>query len=103
MNAITYDGNDNENYTLLFKPKDNVHATIDIELSNEIMLGEDETMILVSNINEAIEEYLDDSDNTITIKNDGDCLGVIVDVWNNSESDVIDTFTYWFDDYCFID
>jgi hypothetical protein len=95
--TIYYSGNNNENYTLVPSVNSVAIAKIDIDSSNEILLGEDQTRDLVDDINYKIDEYIGDSDNTITIKNDGDCLGIIVDVWNDDE--LIDTFTFWFDDY----
>jgi hypothetical protein len=33
------------------------------------------------------------------IKNDNDQLGVIVDIWDNTQSVLVDTATYWFEDF----
>jgi hypothetical protein len=98
---IVYNGNDNENYTLILNPKENVQATIDLESTNQIMLGEDQTMELVDDINEFIRYFTTNDAFHITIKNDGDCLGIIIDVWLKSDPDgePIATDTLWFDDY----
>ena len=35
----------------------------------------------------------------IDIKNDHDQLGLIVDIWDKEDYQLLDTYTYWFDDF----
>jgi len=83
---ISYTGNEKETYNLLLKG--NPVA--------EILTGEDGAI----EITQKIKNFLSDKTGTktdVVIQNDGDNLGVIVDLYD--DDDCVDSLTIWFDDY----
>jgi hypothetical protein len=86
-NIVTYTGNDNKNYNLVFNGK----------IAAEAILGEDAVIDLVSELNGYIEGMLDVDDPdeiTIEIKNDVEKLGITIYFFCDGEC--YDTFTYLF-------
>ena len=86
---ISYKGNDNETYSLI---KDG-------EIVAQILTGEDGAMKIIKTIKSFLLSNSDDEYNVL-IKNDGDKLGIIVDIWDEDYSYLIETTTIWFDDFC---
>ena len=88
---ISYDGNINETYDLL----------VDGKPVAEILTGEDGAIQLSGEIADYLlfEGYDEDSVYYVEIKNDEEKLGVIVDVFDRVDEELVDTTTYWFEDY----
>lgn len=86
-NTITYDGNEQENYSIILNNK----------VVAEMHLGEDGAIDLVDSIKVFVAEKGRNDFDFIEIKNDGDKLGVIVDIWQTDEC--IETIAFWFDDF----
>lgn len=85
---IDYDGNDNENYSLMLNQMPYA----------ELLLGEDGAKELTDDIRTFIETESEE-DSMIGIKNDDDNLGVIVDITDKDQDNIIAEATYWFEDY----
>jgi len=90
MYKIEYDGNGNENYTLLFNQIPQA----------ELLLDEDGAKQITDAINAFIELYSSETEGDILeIKNDDEKLGVIVDIWDKEQTECLDTACFWFDDF----
>lgn len=90
MYEVEYDGNENETYTLMFNqiPK------------AEICLGEDGAIDITDAINGFLAQYSSEEAGDIIIIHNDDCmLGVIVDIWDSKQEELIETACFWFDDY----
>ena len=82
---ITYDGNENENYSLL----------ADGVIVAELLTGEDGAKAIVKEISILVNSYVNKK---FVIQNDNDKLGVIVDVYDTND-EWYDGETYWFDEF----
>lgn len=61
-------------------------------------MGEDDVLELLEVVWKFIENF-DTNTHSIEIKNDSDCLGLIVDVWDADQIVLVDTATFWFEDF----
>ena len=66
----------------------------DDQVAQIVIRKEKDAETLCNDIESFLSEY---EDVRVEIKNDGDFLGVIVDVWEDDEC--IDTACFWFEDY----
>lgn len=82
-----YDGNEEETYTLF------LNKTLG---KAELFVGEDAAIEITKQVNEFIGKYNARKYEHV-LNNDGDSLGVIVDIYY--KGDCIDSLTIWFDDY----
>jgi len=85
---IEYDGNDNETYSLMLNQ---------IPYA-ELLLDEDGA----KNITDDIRSFIaleTDEESMIGIQNDDEKLGVIVDITDKDQDNIIAEATYWFEDY----
>lgn len=90
MYKLEYDGNDKETYTLLFNQMPQA----------ELLLSEDGAIEIVNDINSFLDQFASENEqDIIEVKNDDEKLGVIVDVWDNEQTECIETCCFWFDDY----
>jgi hypothetical protein len=87
--VVTYSKDKEGNFTLLLGG---------CSVVAKVLLDEEEQ---VKQIVEEIKEFIDSQDEEvmIEIKNDDDCLGVIVDIFDKDQNDIIDTLCFWFDDF----
>ncbi len=87
--VVTYSKDKEGNFTLLLGS---------CSVVAKVLLDEEEQ---VKQIVEEIKEFIDSQDEEvmIEIKNDDDCLGVIVDIFDKDQDDIIDTLCFWFDDF----
>lgn len=83
---VSYDGNSKETYTLFHEGKEVA----------ELLVSEDGALSITNAINEFLAENHELS-NTIKIQNDGDELGVIVDIYE--DVDHKEGITLWFEDF----
>lgn len=84
QNRVSYDGNDEESYSLL----------LDGNVVGVISTGEDGAREIVRKCNSFINAR---PELTPTVKNDDDQLGVIVDIYEGD--DWVDGITLWFEDF----
>ena len=85
---LEYDGNDNETYTLLLNRVAQV----------ELPLSEDGAIEITYAINSFIEQCYKPN-NIITIKNDNDNIGLIVDIWDAKQDNCINSCCFYFEDF----
>ena len=86
-NKVTYDGNKQETYSLF----------LDGKTVAELLVDEDGVIEMTKEINTFLKENVKLTSETVVIQNDGDKLGVIVDVYVGDEWET--GITLWFDDY----
>ena len=91
MKPLTYD---TETNMLSYDTKE----VAEILLADDNSMG-DGAMAMVENIASFMYGYHGGDNIDITIKNDDEKLGVIVDVWNTENEALINTACFWFDDY----
>ena len=84
---ISYNGNEQETYDLLHN---------DTKVA-ELLVGEDGASEIVSKIDTFLSARQYSTDQTLVIQNDGDSLGVIVDIYDGDKW--MDGTTFWFDDF----
>ena len=90
MYNADYISNDSKTYDLVFGDIKQANLLLDENGANKITLA----------INDFMDEVFNESNgDVIEIKNDGDMLGVIVDVWDTEQTNLIDTRCFWFDDF----
>lgn len=98
---------DKQEIEVLYKQREDGDYDI---LLNEVPVAvssllDDETDVLVFDLTNFIDGVKVDSEQEVVveIKNDDDLLGVIVDVWDEKQEEIIETACFWFDDYVFSD
>lgn len=89
MYKLNYDGNENETYSLMFNQIPQA----------ELLLGEDGAMEITDCINHFIQSNIINENDIIEVKNDDDKLGIIVDIWDEEQSNCYTTCCFWFDDF----
>jgi hypothetical protein len=87
--CVTYKKNEEGNFVLLLG---------DCSVVAEVLLEDEEQVI---EIVEEINEFIDSQEENVVVevKNDDDLLGVIVDIFDEDQDDIIDTLCFWFDDF----
>jgi hypothetical protein len=84
---ITYEVTEDEDYNVLLNGK-NVA---------EVLLTENECKELIAEINIFVGEKGRNDFDFVEVKNDGDKLGIIVDIWKDDEC--FETCCFWFEDF----